>query len=373
MTHLIAELVENATAFSPPNTQVEIKADAVAHGFAVEIEDRGLGLSADELAEINERLASPPEFDLADSDQLGLFVVGQLAARHGIRVSLRGSPYGGTIAIVLMPNTIVVRDGESGAQGGLNGNGQGALPLPAGPLPAGPVPASLAPAGPVPAGALPAGPAGADLSRQCRLRAGWFRRVRFRRAGCRTGPPRLESGPSASVFSLTGRHRLDTGLPEDGAGSGPWPAAPLPATPPAPPGPPIRGLASRGPAPRDTRAQAPWEQPSWDQASWDQPSWDRPASDAPSWEHQPWVAGGGAGRPGSPAPAPQPPAAQAPAAAGTHLGMPVRVRQASLAPQLRRRAGPGRRARRRPGLSFPGAGPQPHVRPAAGLGARSHR
>ncbi|HEX5294143.1 MAG TPA: nitrate- and nitrite sensing domain-containing protein, partial [Streptosporangiaceae bacterium] len=143
--HLIAELAENATAFSPPSTQVEIKADAVAHGLAVEIEDRGLGLSADELAEINERLASPPEFDLANSDQLGLFVVGQLAARHGIRVSLRDSAYGGTIAIVLMPTSIVVRDGESEPAGELNGNGQGAgtfaLPLPAGPVPAGSLPA----------------------------------------------------------------------------------------------------------------------------------------------------------------------------------------------------------------------------------------
>ena len=89
--HLLAELVENATIFSPPNTRVEIRADAVGTGFAVEIEDRGLGLSPEELAEANARLASPPEFDLASSDQLGLFVVGQLAARHGIRVSLRES------------------------------------------------------------------------------------------------------------------------------------------------------------------------------------------------------------------------------------------------------------------------------------------
>jgi hypothetical protein len=59
------------------------------------------------LAELNERLARPPEFDLADSDQLGLFVVSRLAARHQIKVSLRGSPYGGTAAIVLMPHHLV--------------------------------------------------------------------------------------------------------------------------------------------------------------------------------------------------------------------------------------------------------------------------
>ena len=112
--HLVAELAENATAFSPPNTRVEIKADPVARGLAIEIEDRGLGLSAEDMTAINERLASPPEFDLANSEQLGLFVVGRLAARHGIRVSVRSSPYGGTIAIVLVPNSIVVREGDSG-------------------------------------------------------------------------------------------------------------------------------------------------------------------------------------------------------------------------------------------------------------------
>ena len=110
--HLVAELIENATTFSPPATRVEVRADVVGTGFAVEIEDRGLGLSAGELAEINEQLASPPEFDLDSSDRLGLFVVGQLAARHGIRVSLRESPYGGTTAIVLMPHSIIVRAGE---------------------------------------------------------------------------------------------------------------------------------------------------------------------------------------------------------------------------------------------------------------------
>ena len=112
VVHLTAELVENATSFSPPNSPVEIRADTVGVGIAVQIEDRGLGLTTAELAEINARLASPPEFDLARSDQLGLFVVAQLAARHGIRVSLRESAYGGTTAIVLLPNSVIVRQGE---------------------------------------------------------------------------------------------------------------------------------------------------------------------------------------------------------------------------------------------------------------------
>jgi signal transduction histidine kinase len=153
VVHLLAELVENATSFSPPNSRVEIRADAVGIGVAVEIEDRGLGLTPAELTEINARLASPPEFDLAHSDQLGLFVVGQLATRHGIRVSLRESPYGGATAIVLLPRSIIVRKEETGPP---------ALPGRAGYVPArvNGVPRSPGIAAPVPDQAPPAGVTG---------------------------------------------------------------------------------------------------------------------------------------------------------------------------------------------------------------------
>jgi signal transduction histidine kinase len=113
VTHLLAELIENAVLYSPPHTRVQVKASRVANGYVVEIEDRGLGIPAETLDVLNERLARPPEFDLADSDQLGLFVAGRLAARHEIKVSLRGSPYGGTSAIVLMPHRLVVADADS--------------------------------------------------------------------------------------------------------------------------------------------------------------------------------------------------------------------------------------------------------------------
>jgi signal transduction histidine kinase len=99
VVHLIAELVENATAFSPPNTQVHLRAETVGFGVAVEVEDRGLGPQPEELESINAKLATPSGFELPGSGQLGMFVVGQLAARHGIKVSLRPSPYGGTTAI----------------------------------------------------------------------------------------------------------------------------------------------------------------------------------------------------------------------------------------------------------------------------------
>jgi hypothetical protein len=111
--HLIAELVENATVFSPPNTRIEVRAERVGTGLVAEVEDRGLGLSADELADINRRLASTPEFDLDRSDQLGLYVVSQLAARHDIKVSLRRSVYGGTTAVVLLPFGVIVRAEEA--------------------------------------------------------------------------------------------------------------------------------------------------------------------------------------------------------------------------------------------------------------------
>jgi signal transduction histidine kinase len=108
MIHLLAELIENATMFSPSGTRVEVRAERVANGFAVEIDDRGLGIEPAQLAELNQQLAQPPDFDLANADRLGLFVGAKLAARHGVRVALRRSPYGGTTAIVLMPTSIIV-------------------------------------------------------------------------------------------------------------------------------------------------------------------------------------------------------------------------------------------------------------------------
>jgi len=115
MIHLLAELIENAALFSPSGTRVEVRADRVGSGFAFEIEDRGLGIKPEELDAINQRLADPADFDLANADQLGLFVVGKLAARHGVRVYLRPSPYGGTTAIVLAPISMITPAGEAPA------------------------------------------------------------------------------------------------------------------------------------------------------------------------------------------------------------------------------------------------------------------
>jgi signal transduction histidine kinase len=108
VVHLLAELIENATVFSPPNTMVRVQGELVGRGFAVEIEDRGLGIGEERLEEINRDLTGLPAFDLAGSDRLGLFIAGRLAHRHGIKVSLRSSVYGGTNAVVIIPTTLVV-------------------------------------------------------------------------------------------------------------------------------------------------------------------------------------------------------------------------------------------------------------------------
>jgi signal transduction histidine kinase len=113
--HLLAELIENAALFSPSGTRVEVKAERVGNGFAFEVEDRGLGIKPEELDAINLRLSSPADFDLANADQLGLFVVGKLAARHEVRVYLRPSPYGGTTAIVLLPSSMITSEAETSA------------------------------------------------------------------------------------------------------------------------------------------------------------------------------------------------------------------------------------------------------------------
>jgi len=123
--HLLAELIENATAFSPPQTRVTVLGHLVGRGFAVEVQDLGLGIPEGRLEEINRDLASPPDFDLSRSDRLGLFIAGRLAARHGITVTLRQSPHGGVIAVVVIPGRLVVTEGaEMRGTGGAEGQPQ---------------------------------------------------------------------------------------------------------------------------------------------------------------------------------------------------------------------------------------------------------
>jgi signal transduction histidine kinase len=291
--HLIAELVENATVFSPPNTRIEVRADRVGTGLVAEVEDRGLGLTPPELADINRRLASPPEFDLANSERLGLFVVSTLAARHQIKVSLRRSAYGGTTAILLLPFGVIVREEEVGSAA----DGPSAGPQ-----------------------ALPSGPS-------------------------RPGPESYPDwGPDLSPFSATGRHRLaaaatgrrvHTGeipqLPRSGDQEGPptpWTSPPSPwesQQPQPQPQPQARALP---PAPWDIAPTSSWPHA----FQRDLGGQEAPLADDHRHEVTPPA------RMPAPMPDPHPEAEAAGPAAGSHLGMPIRVPQASLAPQLR----PGR-------------------------------
>ena len=107
VVHLVAELVENATTFSRKDTQVFVSGQLlVSGGVLVEITDEGLGIPEQELAYANWRLDNPPVIDVAVSRRMGLFVVGRLAARHGIKVRLRRAQSGGLSALIWVPETV---------------------------------------------------------------------------------------------------------------------------------------------------------------------------------------------------------------------------------------------------------------------------
>lgn len=180
LVHLLAELLENATSFSSPQTKVRVTGHALPDGrVLVEIHDTGIGLSPEDLAAINERLASPPTVDVSVSRRMGLFVVGRLSLRHGIRIQLRPSDSGGTTALVMLPVDVAHGGkkapplpgggGQSSAPpaqggpaslggrpggGGPGGAGGGSRPGLGGP-PAGGRPGTGAPRGQVGAGAAP--------------------------------------------------------------------------------------------------------------------------------------------------------------------------------------------------------------------------
>jgi hypothetical protein len=117
MVHLIAELLDNATAFSPPDSAVVVEARRVGDRAVLLIEDRGIGVSPDQLQELNERLANPPMVDVAVSRMMGLVVVARLAARHGVKVELRPARERGTIADVTLPSGVLVPRALTGRTG----------------------------------------------------------------------------------------------------------------------------------------------------------------------------------------------------------------------------------------------------------------
>jgi signal transduction histidine kinase len=346
--HLIAELAENATVFSPPNTPVRIQGDVVGRGIAIEIEDRGLGISPDRLAELNADLANPRQFDLSDSDRLGLFITAQLARRHDVTVSLQPSVYGGTTAIVLLPTALVVdenafgtdhaleagsRSGQhsgrhaalAGAERGLLTTGNGEVAV----ITTDPGPASL------PSADGPIVLTGTRLPQ--RTPTG---RTSLPPAGLAPDgyPPPPDGGPA------DGR-RLDGSQPDGGPADDPWSAdlaltgqsttTDRPAISLRPDGLTLTGLGPPGQAqatgPRPGREHADAAEAGQSQAGWSQAGWP-PSSRAPE-RRMPDTRTPETGTPGTRTPDEQDRRVSASELA--ELGLPVRVRQASLAPQLR--------------------------------------
>ena len=163
--HLLAELVENATVFSAPHTQVLLRAQHVTAGLAVEVEDRGLGMPRDEQNRMNALLADPDQVNVAQllqDGRIGLFVVSALARRHGIAVRLQTNIYGGIQAVLVLPQGLLGAEPEDAAQPtppgtappapGRDAAGPGAAAHP------GPRHALAAPAAPLPAPAAAAAP-----------------------------------------------------------------------------------------------------------------------------------------------------------------------------------------------------------------------
>jgi signal transduction histidine kinase len=308
--HLLAELIENATTLSPPYTSVRVSGDTVASGFVIQVEDRGLGISPQRLAELNERLASPPEFNPSNSERLGLFVVSQLAKRHGIRVTLQASTYGGTAAIVLIPEHLVVT--EEAFRAGLPGGpaaittvppANGHLKRPAG-LAEGPGSAA-APDGP--------GPAPFDVFTPLRRGPGTGERY-----GPGSGP-----GPGSGLAGDPADQGFAGGAPVPSE-SGPTQheSAPFPGPGAGPAGPPTTPMI---PVAGPRTAQAPG--PPWELSRQTGPLPVLPPGPDPA------------------SPGPDPGAS----------GLPRRVRQANLAPELRaeppRRLAPTTTTRQAGGLT----------------------
>src|SRR6516165_1862368 len=120
VVHLLAELIENATLYSPKDTQVQVAAqELTSGGVLIEVTDKGIGVSEARLAEMNWRLDNPPTMDVSVSRHMGLFAVARLAERHRVRVRLRPAMPQGLTALVWLPDSVIQRTGRTyGGTGG---------------------------------------------------------------------------------------------------------------------------------------------------------------------------------------------------------------------------------------------------------------
>src|SRR5207244_1932471 len=107
LNHLVAELTENAASLSAADTPVDISGRTlVTGGVLVEVTDQGVGMNPEMMAQANWRLENPPPVDVAVSRNMGLFVVGRLAIRHGVKVRLQSATTGGLTALVWLPDAL---------------------------------------------------------------------------------------------------------------------------------------------------------------------------------------------------------------------------------------------------------------------------
>src|SRR6185437_5954005 len=116
VVHLFAELIENATIFSPKDTQVHVRMqELTSGGVLIEVIDRGIGVSDERLRDMNWRLDNPPTIDVSVSRHMGLFAVARLAERHRVRVRLRPAAPQGLSALVWLPDSVLERAGGLGS------------------------------------------------------------------------------------------------------------------------------------------------------------------------------------------------------------------------------------------------------------------
>ncbi|HXA58223.1 MAG TPA: ATP-binding protein, partial [Streptosporangiaceae bacterium] len=113
--HLLAELIENATKFAPPHTQVLVRVESVTAGLVIEVEDRGLGIPRENQRRLNDLLADHRRVDTGEvlqDGRIGLLVASTLARHHNVRVQLQANVYGGTQAVIVIPKQLVSTETE---------------------------------------------------------------------------------------------------------------------------------------------------------------------------------------------------------------------------------------------------------------------
>ncbi|MGW7439208.1 ATP-binding protein [Streptomyces sp. NPDC054849] len=362
VVHLLAELVENATVFSAPDTDVVLRAERVTAGIAIEVEDRGLGMPPGEQHRMNALLGDPDQISvrhlLADG-RIGLFVVSALARRHGIAVELKSNIYGGVLAVLVLPQELLgahapsATDAAGGSRATSWGTGEGAAMPPLepvrmrGPVPE-PWPRVPAPGGPArAAGPVPppgaAGRAGATASADDLQEPAPARRAPAPPPRATAPPPRAPAAPLTEFWA----EPLPVPPPARRSAPSPHPpaerrAGPLPgAMPPSGPGagagttvPQAGATAPAGPV-ADPRVERAVSDPPLDghgtvpapRAAGTAPA--GPAAD-PRMEPTPW-GGGGPPVPGARDSGERPP-------------LPRRRAQQHVAPQLREAPAPRRAA-----------------------------